>query len=578
MSSPTKTRFAHGRPFGAVLATTLLATGTLAALAASPAQADLAGMSSVLNANGFPESYTDTHGVTLDMCLAPLDATGAGPCIADSIPPGDGEAFYYSASAGVGDVTGALDLEAAWLDTTTRIVFQRTQYDAAPGAFLPGETYTITDPYGSLTCVGNENTASRTRCRFESGGGPNVFTDAVTGRIGPFLISTAAPAGFVGDNLTPTTVTGSPTGFNKFQVAGPGIEADGSCGAECMSTDQWVVQGRFAGPPPAPVARAVANPAVLDLGSQPIGSGPSAVKQVTVVSNGTIALTGITPSTGSAEFPVTHDCPASLAPSDTCTVSVRFDPSASGVRSGTLTIASNGATQSVPLSGRGTVGVMSLGPSPLDFGAAAIGSTLSRVVTLRNTGDAAMTFGSAVLSGADAGSFGLGGAASPRCVGGTTLAVGDFCQIGVTFAPATTGARSAALSVTSEGTSLLVGLTGTGVTRQQADSIRPVLASRSPRAGARGVSRRANVDVVFSEAVRGVDKATFRLKDLTLGGTIKARVVKVGSSGSTWRLDPATRLAAGRKYRVMLIGGPGAIRDLAGNPLSSMGWRFTTRR
>jgi len=41
-------------------------------------------------------------------------------------------------------------------------------------------------------------------------------------------------------------------------------------------------------------------------------------------------------------------------------------------------------------------------------------------------------------------------------------------------------------------------------------------------------------------------------------------------------LNPSASLAPGTVYTVALTGGPTAIRDLAGNPLASSSWTFTS--
>lgn len=555
------------RPFtsrrtGALLAAAVLALGALSF--APPAQAALTSAGAVDPATQFPVSYTDANGVVLDLCIDPA----AVVCLSSDVSSPGGEGFYFDALADVNGITADLALEAAWLNPGEPITFQRIQYQADAGLLTPGETYTMTTPYGVDSCTA---TVGRTRCRFQVGGAAaNDFAGALGGSIGPFLQSVSAPAGFIGDNATPTKVVGSPTGFNKFRVQGPGLPDQ--CGIDCIQTDQFVIQGRFLGAAPAPVARQAVLPTTpLDLGSQPVANGAGAARAITVVSNGTAALTGITAASNSAEFPVTSTCAATLAPGNECTVSVAVDPAAAGVRNGALTISSNGGSQVIPLSGRGTAGVMSVGPSAVDFGNAAVGSTHTRVVTVSNTGDAAMTFGAATLSGGQAGSFGTAGAVAQACVSGGSIAPGASCQIGVTFRPTADGARSATLSVSSSGQlPLLVALTGAG---SGVDRVSPRLASRTPGARAKGVSRSTNVDVRFTEAVRGVSAATFRLTSAS-GKLVRAKVSKVGSG---WRLDPAKRLAAGTKYKVQLVGGARAIRDLAGNALATQRWSFTTQ-
>ena len=47
---------------------------------------------------------------------------------------------------------------------------------------------------------------------------------------------------------------------------------------------------------------------------------------------------------------------------------------------------------------------------------------------------------------------------------------------------------------------------------------------------------------------------------------------------NTWGVDPEVVLEPGTRYVVTLVGGPTAIRDLAGNPLETTTWRFKTGR
>ena len=567
------------RRLGAVLAACTLALGGLVVATAPAAQADLSSRSTTLNAQGFPTSYTDSSGLSLDLCLDTARCLGT---TAEMIPP-DGEAFYYAAFADVGGVSLELALEAAFADLDP-IVFQRTQYQADAGVLVPGAVYTMTDPYGVQTCTA---TANRTRCRIETGGGPRVFSDALSGRIGPFLRSTSAPAGFIGDNVTATTVTGSPTGFNRFRVQGPGL-AD-QCGTDCIETTLFTLQGRIAGnappgpPPPAPTGDVSVTPASLAFGDQPVDGGATASRTVTVTNTGTAPLTGIAPSSSSADFPITDSCPATLQAAASCTVGVRFDPTASGARTGTLTVANDVADRTVSLTGRGTAGALST-PNALAFGNVNLGSTVNRTVLVTNNGTAALTFGTATLAGAQAGDFGTAAPATTRCTNGLVLDAGDTCQVGVSFKPSAAGSRTATLQVTAGGSSRNVALSGTGVGAQPAppgppappgnDNTNPDVASHRPADGARKVSRNANVDVRFTETVQGVTGTTFTLTNLRTGDRVAARVTR---HGSTWRLDPNRKLAARTTYRVDIVGGGSAIRDLAGNALASESFTFTTR-
>ena len=97
--------------------------------------------------------------------------------------------------------------------------------------------------------------------------------------------------------------------------------------------------------------------------------------------------------------------------------------------------------------------------SPVSFGSVALGATASDIVTIVNTSTTTVTLTPPfVVAGADAAQFTIG---SPI---DATLPAGSSTTVGVTFAPATLGAKTATLTVTSSnGGSPVASLTGTGV-------------------------------------------------------------------------------------------------------------------
>lgn len=109
-----------------------------------------------------------------------------------------------------------------------------------------------------------------------------------------------------------------------------------------------------------------------------------------------------------------------------------------------------------------------------------------------------------------------------------------------------------------------------------ADTVRPEVVSRFPRAGATGVNRATDVRVVFSETVRGVNDVTFTLTDTRTDNDVNASVFRNGSS-RRWVLDPVRTLRRGTRYEVTLSGGRTAIRSLDGAPLRFTTWSFRTR-
>jgi len=79
--------------------------------------------------------------------------------------------------------------------------------------------------------------------------------------------------------------------------------------------------------------------------------------ETTMLSNiGLAPLTVANVTSSLADFPMTHDCPGTLAPGQSCTATVTFQPTAGGLRKGSVQFALQGAaSRSVPVSGSGAL-------------------------------------------------------------------------------------------------------------------------------------------------------------------------------------------------------------------------------
>jgi len=99
------------------------------------------------------------------------------------------------------------------------------------------------------------------------------------------------------------------------------------------------------------------SPSTLAFGNQITGTS-SLAQSVTVsnVGNAPLTVSGITTT---SPFQETNDCPATISPGGSCTITVSFAPTAAGIFSGAVTLvdgASN-SPQTVMLSGTGTTGL-----------------------------------------------------------------------------------------------------------------------------------------------------------------------------------------------------------------------------
>jgi len=184
----------------------------------------------------------------------------------------------------------------------------------------------------------------------------------------------------------------------------------------------------------------------------------SATQALTLSNTGTAALTvnsiGVT-----GDFSQTNNCGTTLASGAACAINVVFTPTATGARSGSLTLSgnSNGTVSPILLNGTGGTPSASLSPAALSFANQAVGSTSAvQTASLSNTGTAVLTINSITATG----DF----TQSNNC--GTSLAASATCTISIAFNPTASGIRAGSLSIndnSSIGSVQTASLTGTGV-------------------------------------------------------------------------------------------------------------------
>lgn len=153
-----------------------------------------------------------------------------------------------------------------------------------------------------------------------------------------------APAGLVVDSSQNLYLAGTTSSTDLPVTSGAFQHNFGG------STDGFVMK---LGAPPVPALNF--NPLALQFGSQAVGTS-SQPQNVSLSNTGTGALS-ISAITITGDFSQTNNCGNSIAAGGSCTVTVTFTPTASGTRTGSLTIQDNasGSPQSIPLSGTATV-------------------------------------------------------------------------------------------------------------------------------------------------------------------------------------------------------------------------------
>jgi preprotein translocase subunit Sec61beta len=139
-----------------------------------------------------------------------------------------------------------------------------------------------------------------------------------------------------------------------------------------------------------------------------------------------------------------------LASGESCTVLVRFRPTADGARSGLLSFWDNtlAGRSNVALTGVALPGpVSSLSPASVDFGTLPLGASSDPVaITLTNSGAGVLSFWrfGIASSSVNAGDFWIVPGGS--CTLSLSLAAGETCTVLVRFKPTEGGARSGLLS------------------------------------------------------------------------------------------------------------------------------------
>lgn len=203
-----------------------------------------------------------------------------------------------------------------------------------------------------------------------------------------------------------------------------------------------------------PASLALSDGATYDFGPQVNGTNTS--KIFTLTNSGDASATGLSWMTlpSPFSFGTGGNCSTTLAGGNsTCTIEVKFSPTASGTLSTTLTMNYfNGIISSTANRGIQGTGVtpalltLSNGPS-FDYGTRAQGSSTDQTFTVTNTGGSIATSLSGITLNLPFTFKGGGGYPGTGGTCGGTLAVTGTCQVVVSFVPTSTGTSSTTLTL-----------------------------------------------------------------------------------------------------------------------------------
>src|SRR5580700_9375108 len=210
--------------------------------------------------------------------------------------------------------------------------------------------------------------------------------------------------------------------------------------------------------------------------------GTTSAQQLVVVTNGgeaDLSITGITISGENvADFVQTNNCPiapSELAPRARCEIRVTFSPTVTGTLSAVLNVADNasGSPQTVSLKGVSTAPgpVVSFVNSSLAFGNQPQGtSSAVQMIVFANVGSGTLNINSEIsINGPASGDFHIQAIKNTCPVGTFQLAPKASCYLGVVFAPATLGVKSAQILIVNDapGSPHSIELSGTATPQPQ---------------------------------------------------------------------------------------------------------------
>jgi hypothetical protein len=475
---------------------------------------------SKLNANGSALLYStylgegDGFGITIDAAGNAYATGNAG--LGFPTTPGAFQTTCCSAFITKLNAGGSALLYSTYLGGSNFDQGYGIAVDASGNAYVTGTTTSSdfpTTPDAFQTAGGKGDVFVS---KLNANGSALLYSTYLGGTSADFANAIAADAARNAYVTGETVSSDFPTTPGAFQTTGGGY----CFGSPC--SDAFIVKFSF------PTGPGLAlSPPSLTFAPQAVGS-TSATQKARLSNDGTLALS-ITSIVASGDFAQTNDCPVSpgtVPPAGLCTLTVSFTPTATGIRTGAVTITDNaaGSPHQLPLTGTGGVPAVSLTPASLTFASQAIGTTSpAQTATLKNTGSGPL----AISSITTAGDFGQ----TNKC--GSMVNAGASCTLSVTFKPTATGTRTGTITITDDaaGTPHTLSLTGTGFNGGPVVSLTPS-----------SLTFAAQMVGTFSPAQSATLKNT--------GGTA-LKIISIGRSGDFYEGNncPAT-LAAGSSCTV----------------------------
>jgi hypothetical protein len=387
-------------------------------------------------------AYGDDYQGTTNYPLVVLSPTGSPNTViyatthnetTHSIAPGTPVTTQFDVPTGLATGSYNLTLIANGIPSNSLVV-----------NVVPGPDFTLSANPGSVTVVqGASGTSTITVTPL------NGFNSSVN------LSVTGLPSGVTAafnPSSTTTTSTLTLTASGTATTGTSTLTIAGVAGSVTHTTTLTLTVNSSAGP------KVTLSTTSLTWGTVAVGStGTTKSVVLTNSGNATLNISSIATSGDFALTASTKPCGSTLAAGKNCKIEVTFTPTASGTRTGTLTITDNapGSPQTVALSGTGGVAAK-LTPASANFPKTAVGtSSAAKTFTLDNLGTVSLTG----ISASTTGPFSV---STTTC--SSSLAAKSKCTFSVVFTPTQTGAATGTLSVSDSapGSPQISTLTGTG--------------------------------------------------------------------------------------------------------------------
>jgi len=275
----------------------------------------------------------------------------------------------------------------------------------------------------------------------------------------------------------------------------------------------------FGGSPLQAQGRLTLTPNYVNFGTVAVNATGSVAITAKNTGNATLTFSGqrlsAAPQFSVSGFPLS----ATLAAGKSATFTVKFAPTTSGAKSGTLTFTSNAANSSVViwLNGSGAESTISATPASAAFASVAVGVTNTQTIRLENSGTSDDTISAVAASGAP---FSVSGISLPLSLG-----AGMATTFNVAFAPKAAGAVTGSVKIEGNFPAITVAATGTG-----ASGTRVISASATTEAfGNVSVGSAATADLSLTDT--GNSSVTISGVSYTGGGVS-------GSGGASVTLNP----------------------------------------